>query len=71
MLNLLQHYQKYYKKCPNQSQPTSSTQLCQQNLPANSKSRTCSNCMLNNPGQFGAPNSSFQTVHNIYNYQSK
>jgi len=55
MLNILQHYQKYYKSCPNDNRVTSPTQLCQQRAQLNPKYRQYTNCTLSGPGQVGTP----------------
>jgi len=56
MLNILQHYQKYYKPCPININATSPTQLCEQSSHLNPKYRRYTNCINNNPGHTGVPN---------------
>ena len=55
MLNLLQHYQKYYKSCPHDNRATSPTQLCQQRARLNPKYRQYTNCIKAPLGQAGVP----------------
>lgn len=55
MLNILQHYQKYYKSCPHDDRATSPSQLCQQRAQLNPKYRQYTNCILSSPGQIGLP----------------
>jgi len=56
MLNILQHYQKYYEApCPINSKATSPSQLCAQSANQNPKFRRGSNCIPAHPGQLGVP----------------
>jgi len=55
MLNILQHYQKYYKPCKANNRATSPTRLCQQRDQLNTKYRQYTNCLKSSPGQEGVP----------------
>jgi hypothetical protein len=61
MLNILQHYQKYYQPCASKVVASSSTELCQQRSQLNPKYRYYTNCINNNPGQVGTPDPSNST----------
>jgi hypothetical protein len=61
MLNILQHYQKYYQPCGSKVIASSSTELCQQRSQLNPKYRYYTNCINNNPGQIGTPDSANST----------
>lgn len=71
MLNILQHYQKYYQPCGSKVVATSSSELCKQRSQLNPKYRNYTNCINNNPGQIGTPDQATSAPQKFTRNQEK